>query len=84
MHVTPMHVVHITCFGGPEVLEIVAVPEPTPGPGQQLYDVSTSDLNFADTHQAETCDPRRHRAASIRQRRRRTGLSHRMRPAGPR
>jgi NADPH:quinone reductase-like Zn-dependent oxidoreductase len=42
--------VRITRFGGPEVLDIVDVPEPTPGPGQQLSDVSTAGLNFADTH----------------------------------
>jgi NADPH:quinone reductase len=46
-----MRAVQITRFGCPEVLEIVDVPEPTPGPGQQLYDVSTAGLNFADTHQ---------------------------------
>jgi len=45
-----MRAVQITRFGGPEV--IVDVPEPTPGPGQQLYDVSTAGLNFADTHHA--------------------------------
>jgi NADPH:quinone reductase-like Zn-dependent oxidoreductase len=45
-----MRAVQITRFGGPEVLEIVDVPEPTPAPGQQLYDVSTAGLNFADTH----------------------------------
>ena len=48
-----MRAVQITRFGGPEVLEIVDVPEPTPGPGQQLYDVSTAGLNFADTHHRE-------------------------------
>ena len=37
-----MRAVQITRFGGPEVLEIVDVPAPTPGPGQQLYDVSTA------------------------------------------
>jgi NADPH:quinone reductase-like Zn-dependent oxidoreductase len=42
--------VQITRFGGPEVLEIVDVPEPTQGPGQQLYDVSTAGINYADTH----------------------------------
>ena len=47
-----MRAVQITRFGGPEVLDIVDVPEPTPGPGQQLYDVSTAGLNFADTHHA--------------------------------
>ena len=48
-----MRAVQITRFGGPEVLEIVDVPEPTPGDGQQLYDVSTAGINFADTHQIE-------------------------------
>jgi NADPH:quinone reductase len=43
--------VQITRFGGPEVLGIVDVPEPTPGPGQQLYDLSTAGLNFAHTDQ---------------------------------
>jgi NADPH:quinone reductase-like Zn-dependent oxidoreductase len=47
-----MRAVQITRFGGPEVLDIVDVPEPTPGPGQTLYDVSTAGLNFADTHHA--------------------------------
>ena len=45
-----MRAVQLTRFGGPEVLDIVDVPEPTPGPGQHLYDVSTAGLNFADTH----------------------------------
>ncbi|MGZ4544203.1 MAG: quinone oxidoreductase family protein [Blastococcus sp.] len=48
-----MRAVQITRFGGPEVLDIVDVPEPTPGPGQQLYNVSTAGINFADTHQIE-------------------------------
>ncbi len=45
-----MRAVQITRFGGPEVLEIVDVPEPEPGPSQQLYDVSTAGVNFADAH----------------------------------
>jgi NADPH2:quinone reductase len=48
-----MRAVQITRFGGPEVLDVVDVPEPTPGEGQKLYDVSTAGLNFADTHQIE-------------------------------
>jgi len=48
---TCMRAVQITRFGGPEVLDIVDLPDPVPGPGQQLYDVSTAGLNFADTHQ---------------------------------
>jgi NADPH:quinone reductase-like Zn-dependent oxidoreductase len=37
-----MCAVQITRFGGPEVLEIVDVPEPEAGPNQQVYDVSTA------------------------------------------
>ena len=48
-----MRAVQITCFGGPEVLELVDVPDPEAGPGQQLYDVSTAGVNYADTHQIE-------------------------------
>ena len=47
-----MRAVQITRFDGPEVLEIVDVPAPTPGPGQQLCDVSTAGINYADTHDA--------------------------------
>ena len=39
----------ITRCGGPEELDIVDVPAPTPGPGQQLYDVSTAGIDYADT-----------------------------------
>jgi NADPH:quinone reductase-like Zn-dependent oxidoreductase len=49
-----MRAVQITRFGGPEVLDIVDVPDPTAGPGQQLYDLSTAGLNFADTHHWES------------------------------
>ena len=44
--------VQITRFGGPEVLEVLDVPEPKAGPGQRLYDVSTAGVNYADTHHA--------------------------------
>jgi len=46
-----MRAVQITRFGGPEVLDIVDVPEPEPGAGQRLYDVSTAGINVTDTHQ---------------------------------
>jgi NADPH2:quinone reductase len=42
--------VQITRFGGPEVLEIVDLAEPEPGPGQQLYEVLTAGIHYADTH----------------------------------
>ncbi|MBW8767825.1 MAG: Zn-dependent oxidoreductase [Geodermatophilales bacterium] len=45
-----MRAVQITRFGGPEVLDVVDLPDPVPGEGQKLYDVSTAGLNFADTH----------------------------------
>jgi len=47
---TGLRAVQITRFGGPEVVEIIAVPEPVAGPGQELFDVSTAGINFADTH----------------------------------
>ena len=51
---THMRAVQITRFGGPEVLDIVDLPDPTPGDGQQLYDVRAAGINFADTHQRES------------------------------
>jgi NADPH2:quinone reductase len=45
-----MRAVQISRFGGLEVMDIVELPDPVPGPGQQLYDVSSSGVNFADTH----------------------------------
>ena len=33
-----MRAVQITCFGGPEILDVVDLPDPTPGEGQQLFD----------------------------------------------
>jgi D-arabinose 1-dehydrogenase-like Zn-dependent alcohol dehydrogenase len=45
-----MRAVQITRFGGPEVLEVVDLPEPVAGPGQKVYDVSTAGINYADTH----------------------------------
>jgi hypothetical protein len=49
---TCIRAAQITRFGGPEVLEIVDIPEPEAGPGQKLYDISTAGINFADTHQS--------------------------------
>ena len=51
-----MRAVRITRFGGPEVLDVVDVPEPTPGEGQQLYAVSTAGVNYADTHHRLSAD----------------------------
>ena len=46
-----MRAVQITRFGGPEVLEVVELPEPEAGPGQKVYEGSTAGVNYAETHQ---------------------------------
>ncbi|KOX36065.1 MULTISPECIES: quinone oxidoreductase family protein [unclassified Streptomyces] len=40
-------------FGGPEVLSVVEVPAPEPGPDETLLDVEAAGVNFADTHQVD-------------------------------
>ena len=44
-----MRAVQIARFGGPEVLELVDLPTPTPGPGQVLVQVGAAGVNFAET-----------------------------------
>jgi NADPH2:quinone reductase len=48
-----MRAVRIDEFGGPEVLQVVDVPDPEPGEGEVLIKVSRSGMNFADTHTRE-------------------------------
>ncbi|MFD6953435.1 NADPH:quinone reductase [Nocardiopsis sp. TSRI0078] len=48
-----MRAIQITEFGGPEVLTPTELPDPEPGPGEVLVDVTRVGVNFADTHQAE-------------------------------
>jgi NADPH:quinone reductase len=48
-----MRAVQISEFGGPEVLEVVEVPDPEPGDGQIVIEVARAGMNFADTHQRE-------------------------------
>jgi NADPH2:quinone reductase len=45
--------IQITSFGGPEVLEVTELPDPTPTGTQQLLTVGRAGINYADTHQAE-------------------------------
>src|ERR1700744_1808159 len=45
-----MRAIQMTEFGGPEVLELVELPTPEPGPDEVLIEVSRAGLNFADTH----------------------------------
>jgi NADPH2:quinone reductase len=37
-------------FGGPEVLQLVDLPVPQPGPGEVLIEVDRAGVNFGDTH----------------------------------
>lgn len=48
-----MRAIQVSRFGGPEVLELVDLPDPVPGPGQLLIEVTGCGVNYADTHQAE-------------------------------
>ncbi|HYN51256.1 MAG TPA: alcohol dehydrogenase catalytic domain-containing protein, partial [Thermoleophilaceae bacterium] len=48
-----MRAVQIEEFGGPEVLQVVDLPEPEAGDGEVLIEVSRAGVNFADTHQRE-------------------------------
>jgi NADPH2:quinone reductase len=45
--------VQIEEFGGPEVLQVVELPEPEPGDDELLVKVERAGMNFADTHQRE-------------------------------
>src|SRR5205814_7873884 len=44
-----MKAVVITRLGGPEVLEVRAVPDPVPNAGEELVRVEAAGVNFADT-----------------------------------
>ena len=48
-----MRAIQIEEFGGPEVLQLVDLPVPSPGEGEVLVHVSRAGINFADTHQRE-------------------------------
>ena len=45
-----MRGIRISEFGGPDVLELVDIDRPAPGPGQVLIRVSRAGINYADTH----------------------------------
>ncbi len=45
-----MKAIRIREFGGPEVLELAEVEDPSPAEGQVLVDVARAGINFADTH----------------------------------
>jgi NADPH2:quinone reductase len=45
-----MRAIQMTEFGGPEVLKLVELDKPQPGPGETLIKVTRAGMNFADTH----------------------------------
>src|ERR1700681_1286087 len=45
-----MRAIQMTEFGGPEVLQLVELPKPQPGPEEVLIRVNRAGLNFADVH----------------------------------
>lgn len=45
-----MRAIQVEAFGGPESLVLRELPEPTPGRGQVVIDVATTNVNFADVH----------------------------------
>jgi NADPH2:quinone reductase len=45
-----MRAIQMSEFGGPEVLQLVELPVPEPGPEEVLIRVTRAGLNFADTH----------------------------------
>src|SRR3954447_10968832 len=47
-----MRAIQVSEFGGPEVLQLVQIPEPEPTGDLARVRVSASGVNYADTHQA--------------------------------
>jgi NADPH2:quinone reductase len=52
-----MKAVLVTRLGGPEVLQVQDVPEPTPEPNQVVVRVEAVGVNFADTHSTRGAYP---------------------------
>ena len=48
-----MRAVQIQSFGGPEVLQVVDLPDPVPAAGQVVVPVRAAGVNYADTHAVE-------------------------------
>jgi NADPH2:quinone reductase len=48
-----MRAIQISEFGGPDVMKLVELPDPVPGAGEVLLDVTAVGINYADTHQTE-------------------------------
>ena len=48
-----MKAIQLNEFGGPDVMHLVELNDPTPNSEQELIDVSAIGINYADTHQTE-------------------------------
>lgn len=48
-----MRAIQISEFGGPDVMKFNELPDPVPGAGEVLLDVTAVGINYADTHQTE-------------------------------
>ena len=48
-----MKAIQIQQFGGPEVMQLVELPDPVASDGQTLITVDAVGINYADTHQTE-------------------------------
>jgi NADPH2:quinone reductase len=46
-----MRAIQVKRYGGPDVLELVELPDPEPGPGEALVRVRIAGVNFTDTYQ---------------------------------
>ena len=55
--IVAMRAVQVTKAGGPDVLEVVDVDDPSPGPGEVLVDVAAAGVNYIDTYQREGIYP---------------------------
>ncbi|HET9118051.1 MAG TPA: quinone oxidoreductase [Pseudonocardiaceae bacterium] len=52
-----MRAIQITETGGPDVLRLVELPDPKPGPGHLLVDVAAAGINYIDTYQRSGAYP---------------------------
>lgn len=53
-----MQVIQVQEYGGPERLELVDVPDPTPGAGELLVTVAAAGVNFRDVYERTGIYPR--------------------------
>lgn len=52
-----MRAIQITQTGGPDVLRLAELPDPSPGPGQLLVELAAAGVNYIDTYQRSGAYP---------------------------